>query len=197
MFTGIIKDVGELVAIGQQADPVLTIATGLQLSDMTIGASVACNGVCLTAIAVQHNQFQVQVSAETRARTTLGAWREGERVNLERSLRAGDEMGGHIVSGHIDGTATVSERHAEGDSWRFQFIVPTALRRYLAPKGSVAVNGVSLTVNEVRADDFGVNIIPHTLGATNFGFLQVGMSVNLEVDLLARYLDRLLSQRGM
>ncbi len=197
MFTGIIKDVGELVAIGQQADPVLTIATGLQLSDMTIGASVACNGVCLTAIAVQHNQFQVQVSAETRARTTLGAWREGERVNLERSLRAGDEMGGHIVSGHIDGTATVSERRAEGDSWRFQFIVPTAVRRYLAPKGSVAVNGVSLTVNEVRADDFGVNIIPHTLGATNFGFLQVGMSVNLEVDLLARYLDRLLSQRGM
>ncbi len=197
MFTGIIKDVGELVAIGQQADPVLTIATGLQLSDMAIGASVACNGVCLTAIAVQHNQFQVQVSAETRARTTLGAWREGERINLERSLRAGDEMGGHIVSGHIDGTATVSERRSDGDSWRFQFSVPTELRRYLAPKGSVAINGVSLTVNEVRADDFGVNIIPHTLGATNFGFLQVAMSVNLEVDMLARYLDRLLSQRGM
>ena len=197
MFTGIIKDVGELVAIGQQADPVLTIATGLHLSDMTIGASVACNGVCLTAIAVQHNQFQVQVSAETRARTTLGAWREGERINLERSLRAGDEMGGHIVSGHIDGTATVSERRVDGDSWRFQFSVPTELRRYLAPKGSVALNGVSLTVNDVRADDFGVNIIPHTLGATNFCYLQVGMSVNLEVDMLARYLDRLLSQRGM
>lgn len=197
MFTGIIQDVGELIAIGQQADPVLTIATGLQLSDLAIGASIACNGVCLTAIAVQHNQFQVQVSAETRAMTTLSAWREGERINLERSLRAGDEMGGHIVSGHIDGTATVSERRAEGDSWRFQFSVPTALRRFLAPKGSVAVNGVSLTVNEVRADDFGVNIIPHTFLATNFSYLQVGMSVNLEVDLLARYLDRLLSQRGM
>ncbi len=197
MFTGIITDVGELAAIGQQADPVLTIYTRLTLDNMPVGASIACNGVCLTAIAVQAGQFQVQVSAETLAKTTIGAWRVGERINLERSLRTGDEMGGHMVSGHIDGTATVAERHAEGDSWRFRFIVPAPLRRFLAPKGSVAVNGVSLTVNEVAADGFGVNIIPHTLAATNFSILQPGMTVNLEVDMLARYLDRLLAQRGL
>lgn len=195
MFTGIIKDVGELVAIGQQADPILTITTGLPLEDMPIGASIACDGVCLTAIAVQADRFQVQVSAETQAKTTLGDWRSGRRVNLERSLRAGDEMGGHLVSGHVDGVATIASRQAEGLSWRFNFIVPAELRRFVAPKGSVAVNGVSLTVNEVEADGFGVNIIPHTLQATTFDALQPGMTVNLEVDMLARYLDRLLAQR--
>lgn len=196
MFTGIIRDVGDLVAIDSRADPILTIKTGLSLEDMPIGASIACDGVCLTAIAVQASQFQVQVSAETLAKTTLADWRAGRRINLERSLRAGDEMGGHLVSGHVDGTAAISERRAEGDSWRFRFSIAAELRRYIASKGSVALNGVSLTVNEVDADGFGVNIIPHTLQATNFAALQLGMKVNLEVDMLARYLDRLLTQRG-
>lgn len=196
MFTGLIRDVGELIAVTSQADPVLTIATNLPLADMAIGASIACNGVCLTALRVEGNRFEVQISAETMAKTTLGAWRAGERINLERSLRVGDELGGHFVLGHVDGTGVVAERHADGASWRFRFTVPTELRRYLAPKGSVAINGVSLTINEVTADGFGVNIIPHTLQATTFGALQAGMRVNLEVDMLARYLDRLLSQRG-
>ena len=196
MFTGLIRDVGELIAVTQQADPVLSIATNLPLADMAIGASVACNGVCLTALRIDGSRFEVQISAETMAKTTLGAWRVGERINLERSLRVGDELGGHFVLGHVDGIGVVAERHADGDSWRFQFTVPAELRRYLAPKGSVAINGVSLTINEVTADGFGVNIIPHTLQATTFGTLQVGMRVNLEVDMLARYLDRLLTLRG-
>lgn len=194
MFTGIITDVGELRAIRPGGDTTYVIATTLDLSDLALGASVACSGVCLTVIERGDDWFAVQASAETRTCSTLGGWRSGTRINLERALRAGDELGGHLVAGHVDGVGEIVERRPEGDSQRFSFRVPEALAAAIASKGSVALDGVSLTVNEVQANRFGVNIIPHTLAQTTFGSAKVGDRVNVEIDMLARYVARLLGK---
>jgi riboflavin synthase len=164
------------------------------LDDLARGASIACSGVCLTAIERGNDWFAAQASAETLARSTLKNWRVGSPINLERALKAGDELGGHLVSGHVDATAEIVERRAEGDSQRFSFRVPEAFAAAIAPKGSVALDGVSLTVNEVQGNRFGVNIIPHTLAQTTFGTAKVGDEVNFEVDVLARYVARLLGK---
>jgi riboflavin synthase len=194
MFTGIISDIGELRAIRPGGDTAFVIGTKLDLHDLALGASVACSGVCLTAIERGDDWFAVQASAETLARATLKDWRVGTKINLERALKAGDELGGHLVSGHVDAMAEIVERRAEGDSQRFSFRVPEALAAAIAPKGSVALDGVSLTVNEVQGNRFGVNIIPHTLAQTTFGAAKIGDSVNVEIDMLARYVARLLGK---
>jgi riboflavin synthase len=168
------------------------IATAYDMSTVAIGASIACAGVCLTVIERGADSFVVDVSNETLARTTLGGWKAGQRINLERPLRAGDELGGHIVSGHVDAVSHVIDRAPDGASVRFTFALPAPLAGYLAPKGSITVDGVSLTVNEVEEGFFGVNLIPHTLEVTSLGTLQPGAGVNLEVDLVARYLARLI-----
>jgi riboflavin synthase len=194
MFTGIITDVGRVRAVVPSGDTRFAIATAYDTADIALGASIACAGVCLTVVEKDAGWFAVQASAETLSRTTLGAWREGTAVNLERALRLGDELGGHIVSGHIDAVAEIVERRPEGDSLRFVFEVPAAYERAVASKGSVALDGVSLTVNEVDGRRFGTNIIPHTQAKTTFGEARVGTRVNLEVDMLARYVARLLGK---
>jgi riboflavin synthase len=194
MFTGIITDIGALRAIRPGGDTTYVIATKLDLRNLAFGASVACSGVCLTVIEHGDDWFAVQASAETLARSTLGGWRVGTRINLERALKAGDELGGHLVSGHVDGVGEIVERRPEGDSQRLSFRVPEPLAAAMASKGSVALDGVSLTVNEVQANRFGVNIIPHTLGQTTFGTAKVGDRVNVEIDMLARYVARLLGK---
>ena len=195
MFTGIIQDVGKVVALVKQGDWVLTLKTRkLSLVQTAIGASIACSGACLTVIAKTADTFDVQVSAETLDRTTVKNWSVGTRVNLEPALRMGDELGGHLVTGHVDGVARVAAKHTEGDSLRLSFEAPPEFSRFLAPKGSVVIDGVSLTVNEVEGARFGVNIIPHTQTETTLGDLAVGDIVNFEVDMIARYLDRLISK---
>ena len=194
MFTGIVTDIGRVTRVERQGDTCARIATGYDVSRIVIGASICCDGVCLTVVATgdaPEPWFEVQVSAETVARSTLGRWSEGRRVNLERSLRVGDELGGHIVSGHVDGLARIVGMADEGDSTRMTFEAPKALARYIAPKGSVALNGTSLTVNEVEGARFGVNVIPHTKVATTWGEAAEGDAVNLEIDTLARYVARL------
>jgi riboflavin synthase len=198
MFTGIVSDVGqvrEVSTAGAGVDTRLVIATAYDTDDLSIGASVACSGCCLTVVEKGAGWFAAEASAETLACTTLGAWKSGTAINLERALKAGDELGGHLVSGHVDGIGTVAARRPEGGSLRLDFDVPRALGRFIAPKGSVAVDGVSLTVNEVGdrgpATRFGVNIIPHTQQVTTLGRLQPGGRVNVEVDLMARYVARL------
>ena len=194
MFTGIITDVGRVRRLRRGELHELTIATAFDAAAITIGASIACSGACLTVVAVEPGAFAVQASAETLTCTTLGDWVEGTPVNLEKSLRLGDELGGHLVLGHVDGTARIVERRPEAESVRFAFEAPEELAPFIAPKGSVALDGVSLTVNEVARNRFGVNIIPHTLACTNLGSLQAGQRMNLEVDLIARYVARLLRQ---
>jgi riboflavin synthase len=195
MFTGIVTDLGRVKRV-RRADLVdLTIATGFDTSAIQLGASIACSGVCLTVVAVGPGEFSVQASAETIACTTVGSWEEGIAVNLEKPLRVGDELGGHLVSGHVDGVARIVERRPEAQSVRFVFDVPSGLAPFIASKGSVALDGVSLTVNEVSGARFGVNIIPHTLACTNFGTAVPGQQMNLEVDLIARYVARLLGSR--
>ncbi len=197
MFTGIIAEIGAITALEKRGDWVMTLAASKALLDsLSLGASVACSGVCLTVIAHDVNTFTVQASAETLSKTTLGAWQVGTPVNLERALRMGDELGGHIVSGHVDGLARVVDRKAEGDSVRFRFEVPAAFASFLAPKGSVTLDGISLTVNEVEGNVFGVNIIPHTQTATTMGAKQVGDVLNFEIDVIARYVGRMLDQKG-
>jgi riboflavin synthase len=191
MFTGIITDVGRVRRISQGALAELTIASGFDTTAIAIGASIACSGACLTVIAVEDGAFTVQASAETLARTTIGDWREGTAVNLERALKLGDELGGHLVSGHVDGLARIVERRPEAQSVRFTLEAPQDLMRFIAPKGSVALDGVSLTVNEVAGNRFGVNIIPHTLAATNFNEARAEQLMNLEIDMIARYVARL------
>ena len=196
MFTGIITDVGEVVArTGGQ----LTILTRYQAAGIAIGASIACDGVCLTATSIRAegggSVFTVDASNETVSKTTLGTWSPGRRVHLERALKAGDELGGHIVSGHVDGLARIVGIEPDGDSRRFTFEAPEHLAIYIAPKGSVALDGTSLTVNEVSGCMFGVNIIPHTLTVTTWGAKRPGEAVNLEVDQFARYMARLLEFR--
>jgi riboflavin synthase len=191
MFTGIITDLGRVRTIEDRGDSYIEIETGYDTAGIDIGASIACSGPCLTVVDKGPDWFGVNVSAETLACTTLGDWQAGQPVNLERSLRVGDELGGHIVSGHVDGVATLESRREEGASVRFVFTVPKALAKFIASKGAVALDGVSLTVNEVDGTRFGVNIIPHTQEMTTFGALEIGSRVNLEVDVLARYVARL------
>ena len=197
MFTGIITDIGEVVACDGGS---FTIRSVYPAASIAIGASIACDGVCLTATVVQADargsRFSVDASNETRSKSTLGAWAPGRRINLERALKAGDELGGHIVSGHVDGMARIVEVRPDGDSRRFTFEAPEHLAIYIAPKGSVALDGTSLTVNEVSGTRFGVNIIPHTLTATTWSAKKPGDLVNLEVDQFARYMARLLEFRS-
>ena len=191
MFTGLINDIGVLREVGKAADPQFIIDTRFQMAAVEIGTSIACSGACLTVTQKGDGWFSADVSAETLACTTLGGWRAGQPINLEKSLRLGAELGGHLVQGHVDGVATVTARRTDGDSLRFEFEAPAELARFIARKGSVALDGVSLTVNIVDGTGFGVNIIPHTARKTTFGALAAGDQVNLEVDLLARYVARL------
>lgn len=197
MFTGIITALGRVSAvrpIGSGRDMRLVIGTPAEfLRDppVALGASIACSGCCLTAVELGADWFAVDASAETLAHTKLGTWQVGSKVNLERSLCVGDELGGHLVSGHADGVGQAISATPENGSVRWIFRVPTDLARFIAVKGSVAVDGISLTVNEVRDDTFGVNIIPHTAAVTSFGDMQPGDTVNIEIDMLARYVARL------
>ncbi len=195
MFTGIVTDVGEVLALEPQGDLRARIGTGYRVEGIDIGASIACEGVCLTVVdrgmTGGRGWFDVQISAETVSKTNLAGWRVGTPLNLERALKVGDELGGHIVSGHVDGVAEVVGLRAEGESLRVTFRAPGDLARFIAPKGSVALNGTSLTVNEVAGAEFGVNLIPHTRAVTTWGGVAVGDRVNLEVDTMARYVARL------
>ncbi|RVV99510.1 riboflavin synthase [Mesobaculum littorinae] len=196
MFTGIITDIGEVLQVERRGDLRARIATDYDVQDIEIGASIACDGVCLTVIATGSQPrpwFDVDISAETVSATNVGhnGWATGRRLNLERALKVGDELGGHIVSGHVDGVATIVEMRDEGDSTRVTLEAPEDLARFIAPKGSVALNGTSLTVNEVAGRRFGINFIPHTKTATTWGQAAVGDAVNLEIDTLARYVARL------
>ncbi len=194
MFTGIVTDVGRIVETRIAGDLRARIATRYDVGRIDIGASIACDGVCLTVVALgsaAEPWFDVEISAETVSKTNLGRWEPGRRVNLERALKVGDELGGHIVSGHVDGVAEVVSLRPEGGSVRVTFRAPEALARFIAPKGSVALNGTSLTVNGVDGAEFGVNLIPHTQAVTTWGEVAVGDFVNLEVDTMARYVARL------
>jgi len=195
MFTGIITDKGRVRAISKPGDTLIEIDTSYDVARIAIGASIACSGPCLTVVrrGVTEGQgwFAVEASAETLSKTTIGDWSVGTPVNLERALRVGDELGGHIVSGHVDGVGTVRSIRPEGQSWRFSFEAPSELMRYIAHKGSISIDGVSLTVNEVEGDTFGVNIIPHTFTETTFGQMTQGQRINLEIDALARYVERI------
>lgn len=194
MFTGIIQAIGTLTRIEPRGgDCRLTIATGkLPMADVRPGDSIAVNGVCLTAVKLGNQEFSADASRETLSRTTLGEARTGAPVNLELALLPTTRLGGHLVSGHVDGVGRVASRADDGRSWRFTIEAPAELARYIAAKGSICINGISLTVNEVNGVRFGVNIVPHTLAETTLGRTHTGDSVNLEVDLLARYLERLL-----
>lgn len=201
MFTGIITDIGRIRSLERRGDLRVTIATGYDTSTIDIGASIACDGVCLTVIDLGPDWFAVEASAETLSKTNLGDWADGQNlgdgtddghaINLERALRVGDELGGHIVSGHVDGLAEVLSVQVEGDSTRVRFRAPDALAGFIAPKGSVALNGTSLTVNEVEGAEFGVNLISHTKTVTTWDRVAVGDRINLEIDTLARYVARL------
>jgi len=191
MFTGIVTDVGRVRSVREtNRDRRFEIETAFDLATIDIGASVSHAGCCLTVVEKGDGWFAVEVSGETLAMSTLGDWTEGRPVNLERAARLGDELGGHIVSGHVDGIGEVVAIEAEGGSHRVRIRVPRPLHRFIAPKGSITVEGVSLTVNEVEDDVFGVNLIPHTWDVTTLGDLKAGSRVNLEIDMLARYLAR-------
>lgn len=192
MFTGIITDLGTVRSMEKRGDTRIEIETAYNTDSIDIGASIACSGPCLTVVEKGPGWFAVEASAETLARTTLGGWQAGARVNLERAMRVGEELGGHIVSGHVDGVAAILDTSPEGDSVRFRFEAPEELKKYVAPKGSVALDGVSLTVNEVDGAVFGVNVISHTRQLTTFGTLGAGDHVNIEIDMLARYVARLM-----
>ena len=191
MFTGIITDIGEVRALEKRGDLRARIGTGYDTGTIDLGASIASDGVCLTVIEIGPDWYDVEISAETVSKTNLGDWAVGKRVNLERALKVGDELGGHIVSGHVDGVADIVAMSDEGDSTRVTLRAPESLAKFIAPKGSVALNGTSLTVNEVDGCDFGINFIPHTKEATTWGAAKVGDRVNLEIDTLARYVARL------
>lgn len=194
MFTGIVTDMGEVLDVELAGDRRVRIATAYDPATIDIGASISCDGVCLTVIALgtsPRNWFDVQISAETVSKTTAAEWSPGRRLNLERALKVGDELGGHIVSGHVDGLAEVVGMRPEGASVRVTFRAPDHLAGFIASKGSVCLNGTSLTVNEVDGADFGVNFIPHTQSVTTWGSVAVGDRVNLEIDTLARYVARL------
>ncbi len=194
MFTGIVSDLGTVRAVTKAGDTRFEFNTCYDTGAINIGASICCSGACMTVIDKGPGWFAISASGESLSCTTMGGWREGSPVNFERSLNYGDEMGGHIVSGHVDAVATVVSVIPEGDSKRIVFEVPERLKRYVASKCSVAIDGVSMTVNEVEGRRFGVNVIPHTQEVTTFGKLEVGSRVNLEIDMLARYVARLLEK---
>ena len=200
MFTGIVTDVGEVVSAEQRGDLRLRVRTGYDLSTVDLGASIACSGVCLTVVDKGDDWFAVDVSAETASRTAKDMWREGARLNLERPLRMGDELGGHIVTGHVDSVGEVVGVCAEGDSNRIGIRVDRSLAPSIAQKGSITLDGVSLTVNDVRDTDdsthFSVNIIPHTAHETTLGDITQGRQLNVEIDVIARYIDRMMATRA-
>lgn len=197
MFTGIITDVGQVRSAEMKGDMRARIGCSYDVDGIDIGASISCDGICLTVIAkgvdTSGNWFDVDISAETISITNIpqNGWATGQRLNLERALKMGDELGGHVVSGHVDGLAVIEAMHQDGDSVRYSFRAPSELARFIAPKGSVTLNGTSLTVNEVDGDTFGVNIIPHTQEVTTWGQAAIGDQINLEIDMLARYVARL------
>ena len=200
MFTGLVTDVGSIISVKEKKDlRRLSIASKYPARSLSLGASIANDGICLTIVAKgargKGSWFEAEVGAETLARTTAGRWSKGKRLNLERALKMGDELGGHLVTGHIDGLAKLIRRDNVGDMARLGFRAPTDLSKFIAPKGSVVLDGISLTVNEVKGNEFGVFIIPHTLAATHWSVLATGQDVNLEVDLIARYLARLAEAR--
>jgi riboflavin synthase len=202
MFTGIITDLGSVQSIVNKGDKRFVFNTAFDMDTVDIGASIACSGVCLTVVEKGQGWFSADVSAETLSKTTLRIWTKGTPVNFERALKMGDELGGHLVSGHVDGVASVVSIVPDGDSKRFTFEAPEELAKFIAPKGSIVLDGVSLTVNEVNGNQFGVNIIPHTAEMTTLGQWQVGSfkvgdcQVNLEIDLLARYVGQLLERQN-
>ena len=201
MFTGITTDIGTVRSAEPRGDLRVTIACGYNMATVDLGASIACSGVCLTVVDKGDDWFAVDVSGETQSRTAEGLWSEGSRLNLERSLRVGDELGGHIVAGHVDGVAEVLGVCPEGGSCRIGLRAPDGLGQFIAPKGSIALDGVSLTVNDVREGEdgsthFSVNIIPHTAKITTLGEIAVGRQLNVEIDVIARYLERLLAARA-
>ncbi|WP_029356144.1 riboflavin synthase [Bosea sp. 117] len=192
MFTGIISDIGEIATVTPRNDVRrLTVLTRYDTAGIDLGASIACSGVCLTVVSTGQGTFDVEAAPETLAVTTVGDWRSGTRVNLERALRIGDELGGHIVQGHADGVAEVVGREDLGETTRFTFAAPPDLARFIAMKGSITLDGTSLTVNEVDGNRFSCLLIPHTLAVTTWGEVDVGRRVNIEVDMMARYAARL------
>lgn len=199
MFTGIVTDIGRVVAVEERGDAHVRIACGYDMAGVDLGASIACSGVCLTVVDKGADWFAVDVSAETKSRTAAGLWAEGARLNLERALKVGDELGGHIVTGHVDGLGTILAVEPIGDSTRVTVAADAALAPFIAAKGSIALHGVSLTVNEVEPEGegvrFTVNLIPHTAAETTFGDLTIGQTLNIEIDILARYLGRMMELR--
>ena len=193
MFTGLIQDIGSVRSItNRDGDWRIVIESAMDMAALAIGASVACSGACMTVVEKSDTSFAIDVSAESLSKTTLKAWGEGTRVNLEPSLKLGDELGGHIVSGHVDGLARLQSITPEGDSFRLKIKAPAALAKFIAPKGSVTLDGISLTVNEVEGDVLGVNIIPHTWERTTLCDRKEGDDLNIEIDMLARYVARML-----
>jgi riboflavin synthase len=193
MFTGIISAIGRIDDIQKPGDWRLKITTPWDCTKIELGASIACSGVCLTVVERDADWFAVEVSAESLSRTTIGTWQAGTQINLERALRLGDELGGHIVSGHVDGLAIIDQITRSGDSHELKISVPDALSKFIAEKGSVSLDGISLTVNAIEGSRFGVNIIDHTWGHTTLGHATIGQHLNLEIDMLARYVSRLIS----
>ena len=194
MFTGIVTDLGTVRKVQKNGDTRFEFATKYDMDTVDIGASIACSGTCLTVTEKGDGWFAVMASGETLSVTIAGDWSEGSVVNFERPLRAADELGGHLVAGHVDGVGEIKDIQPDGDSYRYTFTAPEELMKFIASKGSVAVNGVSLTVNEVEGNTFGINIIEHTQKVTTFGKSKIGDRVNLEIDLLARYVARLLEK---
>ena len=193
MFTGIISAIGRIDDIQKPGDWRLKITTPWDCAKIDLGASIACSGVCLTVVERDADWFAVEVSAESLSRTTIGTWQAGTQINLERALRLGDELGGHIVSGHVDGLAIIDQITRSEDSHELKISVPDALSKFIAEKGSVSLDGISLTVNAIEGSRFGVNIIDHTWGHTTLGHATIGQHLNLEIDMLARYVSRLIS----
>lgn len=195
MFTGIITDIGTVTRVDDtRGDKRFDITTQWDMTDVPMGASIACSGCCLTVVAKTQNSFTVDVSGESLSKTNLGQWGVGSRINLESSLKFGDELGGHLVSGHVDGLAILEDISLDGDSHRLKIRAPAHLKQFVAPKGSIALDGISLTVNEVEDDVFGINIIPHTWDVTTMGQRKIGDHINMEVDMLARYVARILGK---
>ncbi|MAF68161.1 MAG: riboflavin synthase [Micavibrio sp.] len=197
MFTGLVRDVGEITGFERQGDNIrITISSNLPQNTYQLGSSILCSGICLTVVEFGEGRFVMEVSPETVEKTNISSWNVGTKINLEPSLCMGDELGGHLVFGHVDALATITELNEDGDSWRFTFEVPENLKSYFASKGSVSLDGISLTVNEVNDNRFGVCIIPHTWTHTTLSERKVGDKVNLEVDMLARYVARMLEGRA-